>query len=75
MTRYASTPTDRIDTTHTHVAVRGNSADTLQTTAAAAHVKREFPGAVILAVYRSHERDRTGAPVFVVEWADPEDQV
>ena len=69
MTNYNSTPTDRIDTTRTLVAVKPGD-DRSDKSAAAAHVRKTFAEMAprVLAIWRTPERDTHGWPVYEVEW-------
>jgi hypothetical protein len=72
--RYASERSDRIDTTITEVAIRGG--DTSQQSAAVRYVHHMFPDERpnVLGVWRTHERDHRGYPVFAVEWEAMNDE-
>jgi uncharacterized protein YpmB len=71
MTRYAKARSDRIDTTVSQVVVVQGSDGVSNESLAAKHVRDQFPGAQVLAIWRTGERVK-GQPVYNVEWADEE---
>ena len=67
-------PTGRLDTTITLVAVEGNEAADKRRVAARYVREHHEECSMILAIWRTQERNEHGYPVFAVEWEAEEDE-